>query len=209
MKTTLLCFSDLHRDLAAARRLAGLALGGRYAFLISAGDLGVDGVHEPGLTSLIAKGGTEILSVPGNHDGTASYQAEAHGGGWTDLDGRTVKRGEWWFAGIGLLPAPYTTSSPARDFETRTALLLESFAHLPLSRLVLVTHVPPSETIAARDRRFIDRGSVVLANWLQSHPVAAVVCGHVHHPEPVVTEIGSTRIIVGGPWASELTLGND
>ena len=206
MRTTLLCFSDLHRDLAAARRLAGLALSGRYTLLVSAGDLGMDGVHEPGLTTLIAKGGTEVLSVPGNHDGTSAYRAEVEGGGWTDLDGSIIQRGEWWFAGIGLLPAPHTTSSPARDSETRTALLLESFAHFPLHRLVLVTHVPPAGTLAARDRRFVDRGSIVLANWIQTHPLAALVCGHVHHPEPVVTQIGSTRVVLGGPSAFDLVL---
>jgi Icc-related predicted phosphoesterase len=33
-----------------------------------------------------------------------------------------------------------------------------------------------------------------------------VVCGHVHHREPVVDRIGATAIVLGGPAGYELAL---
>jgi Icc-related predicted phosphoesterase len=41
MSLALFCFSDLHNDLGAVRRLAGEALVANFDFLVSAGDLAV------------------------------------------------------------------------------------------------------------------------------------------------------------------------
>ena len=57
----------------------------------------------------------------------------------------------------------------------------------------------PWETLAARDRRFIDRGSVQLRRWVEAHQPAAVLCGHVHVKEAVVDRIGETLVVNAGP----------
>lgn len=204
MKLRLLCFSDLHRDFTAAQALARTALVGRFDHLVCAGDLALDGAHEPGLTTLLSRSGVEILAVPGNHDGP-SYAPELAAGSWTDLHDQLVRRGEWWFAGFGLQGAPPAAGEEPADANRMLALLRRAEA-LPADRLVLVTHLPPAGTLAARDRRFVDRGSALLADWVSRHQPAAIVCGHVHHPEPVIDRIGRTVVVLGGPRGHALTI---
>ncbi len=204
MKVRLLCFSDLHRDLAAAQALSRTALVGNFDALVCAGDLALDGMHEPGLTTVLSRSGLEILAVPGNHDGPG-YAAELSAGRWTDIHDQLVERAGWWFAGFGLVGSPPGPGEEPVDAERMQALLARAEV-VPADRLVVVTHLPPARTLAARDRRFIDRGSALLAEWVARHQPAAVVCGHVHHPEPVVDRIDRTIVVLGGPRGHALTL---
>jgi uncharacterized protein len=71
---------------------------------------------------------------------------------------------------------------------------------------VLLTHLPPFGTLAARDRRFVDRGSVQLADWIREWQPAACVCGHVHHREPVTERLGETIVVNAGPHGWVLRL---
>lgn len=69
---------------------------------------------------------------------------------------------------------------------------------VPADRLVLVSHLPPAGSLSARDRRFVDRGSPALAGWIERRQPLAVICGHVHHPEPVVERVGTTIVVNAG-----------
>lgn len=198
----LLCFSDLHRDEAAARRLAGMAFAGNLSALISSGDLGMDGVQSPGLYGAFRHVGVPVLAVPGNHDGLEAYPAALREAGWRDLDGHALEFDGWVMAGYGQLHLDPDFSGPdasaQREDQALTALLARLGAY-PASRLVLVSHLPPLGTLSSRDRRFVDRGSSQLRCWVEAHQPAAVICGHVHHPEPVVERIGETLVVNPGP----------
>ena len=199
----LLCFSDLHRDEAAARRLAGLAVGANPAALVSAGDLGVDGVQSPGLYAAFQHVGVPVLAVPGNHDGLEAYPAALALAGWRDLDGQALELDGWVLAGYGQLDLDPRYSGPdagARQGDPVLTALLARLEAFPPSRLVLVSHLPPWGTLASRDRRFVDRGSAQLRRWVEARQPAAVICGHVHHPEPVVERIGETLVVNPGPY---------
>jgi hypothetical protein len=65
----LLCFSDLHCSVDAARRLAARAVTEHVDAMASAGDLATDEIHDPELYEVLAAAGMPIFSVPGNHDG--------------------------------------------------------------------------------------------------------------------------------------------
>lgn len=198
-----LCLSDLHRDLAAARRLGARTLSGGIELVLSAGDLGVDGENDRAVYEALGAGGLPVLAVPGNHDGEDGYDDLVRELGWTDLHGRVVERDGWWIAGFGL-----------RDWDGRSetaqdpalVALLEQLEGLPPRHLVLVTHVPPAGTLAARDRRFVDRGSAALAEWIADYGPAACVCGHVHHREAIVERIGGTVVVNAGPHGYVLAL---
>lgn len=199
----LLCFSDLHRDEAAARRLAGLALGANPAALVSAGDLGVDGVQSPGLYAAFQHVGVPVLAVPGNHDGLEAYLAALREAGWQDLDSRAFELDGWVMAGYGQLhldPGPSGPDAGAQRDDPALTALLAQLEPFPPSRLVLVSHLPPWGTLSSRDRRFVDRGSAQLRRWIVTRQPAAVICGHVHHPEPVVERIGETLVVNPGPY---------
>jgi len=210
MALRLFAFSDLHNDLAAARRVAGQALGANATALISAGDLGVDGVQSPGLYTAFRYVGAPVLAVPGNHDGVEAYPVALAAAGWRDLDAQVADLEGWIVAGHGQLRLEPRFSGPDRDAqEDDPALtaLLASLEPYPAARLVLVSHLPPWGTLSSRDRRFVDRGSAQLRRWTEVRQPAAVICGHVHHAEPVLERLGETLVVNAGPhgWVVSLT----
>jgi len=205
----LFCFSDVHRDEGAARHLAGSALAANPTALISAGDLGVDGIQAPGLYAAFRHVGAPVLAVPGNHDGLEAYPAALAEAGWRDLDGRIVELESWVLAGKGHLLLDPRYSGPdagAQQEDPALTTLLSLLAPYPASRTVLVSHLPPWGTLCSRDRRFVDRGSGQLRRWIEARQPAAVICGHVHHPEPVVERIRETLVVNAGPhgWVLQL-----
>ncbi|ACG75174.1 metallophosphoesterase [Anaeromyxobacter sp. K] len=200
----ILCLSDVHRDLAAARRLGAMALAGGIDLVVSGGDLGVDGANDRAVYEALSRSGVPVLSVPGNHDGGSAYGELAGAVGWTDLDGQVIERAGWWFAGFGL-PSWDGRSDPAEA--PAWPELLARMDAIPIARLVLVSHVPPAGTLTSRDRRFVDRGSPRIAEWIAAWHPAACICGHVHHREPVTDRIGDTSIVNAGPYGYVLVLG--
>lgn len=203
MRLRALCLSDVHSDVAAARRLAAMAVSERVDVVLSAGDLGLDGVNDKNVYEALARADVGVLSVPGNHDGEDEYDALVASLGWADLHGRVVERDGWWFAGFGLRGWD-GTSEVAADPELRA--LLSRLEGIPPRRLVLITHVPPHGTLAARDRHFVDRGSPQLADWIAGWQPAACVCGHVHHREVVTERLEDTLVVNAGPHRHVLTL---
>jgi Icc-related predicted phosphoesterase len=198
-----LCLSDVHRDVSAARRLGATALVGGIDLILSAGDLGVDGANDAAVCELLSSAGVPVFSVPGNHDGEDEYDELVARFDWTDLHGRVIERDGWWFAGFGLRGWD-GVGEVAND--VALAELLSRLEGIPPRRLVLLTHVPPLGTLAARDRRFVDRGSAQLADWIGAWQPAACVCGHVHHREPVADRIGETVVVNPGPHGYVLAL---
>ncbi len=85
-----LCLSDLHRDLAAARRLGAKALAGGVQLVLSAGDLGVDGTNDAAVYEALGRGGVPVLSVPGTMTATRTMTAS-----WRAWAGPTCMVESW------------------------------------------------------------------------------------------------------------------
>jgi len=192
----LLCFSDLHLDLAAARRIAAKALVGNIDLLESAGDLGLNGVPDPELYRVLAKPGVPVLAIPGNHDGDESFERSITASGWTSIDSAVHRHGDFFIAGHGMRSNP---DYAEREYEKFLAFAA-SIEQVPAERLVLVSHLPPRGSLSARDRHFVDRGSPALADWIRRRQPVAVICGHVHHREPVMEHVGGTLVVNPGPY---------
>ena len=198
----ILCFSDLHLDLATARRLSARALAGNFDLLVSAGDLGLDGVHDRDLYDMLAKPGVPVLAVPGNHDGDDAYEQMIQAAGWKSIDRIVYRCGEYVFVGHGIRTNP---DDMAQE-EARFRDFADSVEDVPAERLVLVSHLPPLGTLAARDRRLIDQGSTALAEWILRRQPVAAICGHVHLREPVIERLGVTWVVNAGPFGLPLHL---
>ncbi len=151
MSLALFCFSDLHNDLGAARRLTGEALVANVDLLVSAGDLAVDGEHRREIYEAFAWAERPVLSVPGNHDRETGYREQIAAAGWTDLDGQVVEHGGYWLAGHGYAAgdAFFSRPDPTGQLEDpKLTLVLSRLASIPRERLVIVTHLPPGERCA-------------------------------------------------------------
>ncbi len=209
MALRLLCFSDLHLDVSAAKRLAGLGLVSNVDFLVSSGDLALDGRHDPALYRAFDWAARPVLAVPGNHDGDEPYRSVIQQASWMDLDGSIHVHEEWALAGWGIRYLDPGWSGPdahAQEDDSLLGLILQRLESHPPERVVLVTHLPPFGTLASRDAKLVERGNVQLRRWIDQFQPAAVLCGHVHHREAVVEQLGRTVIVNAGPHGHVLAL---
>jgi uncharacterized protein len=205
----LLCFSDLHLDVAAARRLASRGLAEQVDFLVSAGDLALDEQHSPELYDAFASVLRPILAVPGNHDGDALYREVIARSRWTDLDGKVVEHEGWAIGGWGIRHYDPRLSGPDRHVQAEDRALshlIETLSQFPRERVVVVTHLPPWGLRVARDARGVDRGNAQLRRFIDAFQPAAVISGHVHHRTAVLGRAGNTTVVVPGPHGHLLRL---
>jgi len=190
----LLLFSDLHADVAGARRLAGLATGADL--LVGAGDFGNSRSHIADCLPALLSTGKPAVFVPGNSE-SFDELAEAcrefpnarvlHGTS-CDIDGVT-----FFGLGGGIPVTPF--GSWSYDFtEEQAADLLKDCP----PAAVLVTHSPPQGAVdvASSGKRL---GSTAIRAAIERTRPRLVVCGHIHASAGQTAHVGSTPIINPGP----------
>jgi Icc-related predicted phosphoesterase len=98
-----------------------------------------------------------------------------HTWGLNEFHGKTRAAG-FVVAGLGYSnPTPFNT--PGEYSEAEIARRLEAFAGL--KPLVLICHCPPKTTPLDRVRDGVHIGSTAVREFLEKHPPAHFVCGHV------------------------------
>jgi Icc-related predicted phosphoesterase len=197
----LLLFSDLHNDLASARRLVGAA--DRYDVLIGAGDF--CNAHR-GLSSCIgALRGVRrpVVLVAGNNETTEELTQACQG--WDSahvLHGSSVEIGGVVFFGIGggIPVTPF--GSWSYDFTEEQAE--ELLTDCP-SGCVLVSHSPPQGAVD-RTSRGEGLGSLAVRRVVERAVPRLVVCGHIHGSAGRQEAIGPTPVVNAGPAGIEWVL---
>jgi Icc-related predicted phosphoesterase len=189
----LLAFSDLHRDLEAARALVERS--GEADVVIGAGDFA--SVHSGLQETLNALAGIEtpIVLVPGNNE-TESALRDACAG-WstaTVLHGQQTEIGGTTFFGLGA-GIPITPWDWSFDLNEEQALtMLENCS----PDAVLVVHSPP--------RGHVDQssagehlGSEAVLDAIEQRQPRLAVCGHIHESWGEESRIGRTPVFNLGP----------
>ncbi|TWU04354.1 metallophosphoesterase family protein [Stieleria varia] len=190
----LLCFSDLHRDVDAAKRLVELAT--EVDVVIGAGDFANQhqGLHDT-LDVLQAIRCPAIL-VPGNGETVEELKAAT-----VDWESATVLHGsgcsvmgvEFWGVGGGIPVTPFGPWS--YDFDENQAA--EMLSGCP-PRCVLVVHSPPLDTVD-HDSSGRVRGSRAIRETVKQKQPRWVVCGHIHSDWENQVRLGQTRVLNAGP----------
>lgn len=211
-----LCFSDLHKTVTAAEQLARRAVAEDVDVLLSAGDLAIDFVHVPELYDALASAGKPVLCVPGNHDGAAPYAANLARAGLFDVDGQRME-----VAGVSIVGWGYRWAAPSpaapgwrAPSESQMGLPPDPELHGVTAliagadprRTVLLCHIPPWGVKVARTETD-DLGDKSLRRWVEANQPAAVVCGHVHHRQPMTSRVGNTLVVNGGREGFVLQVG--
>ena len=193
----LLAFSDVHRDLRQAERLAAMAADADVA--IAAGDFA--SVHR-GLEELIdmlVVIETPTVLVPGNNETDEALRAACRG--WkaaTVLHGEGAAIGgvEFFGLGAGVPTTPWPWSFDLDEDEAARML-----APCPAG-CVLVVHSPPKGHVDG-DRSL---GSQAILRTIEERRPRLAVCGHIHESQGEESRVGPTRVVNAGPEGVYLEL---
>ncbi len=189
----LLAFSDLHRDLDQAAKLAELSADADV--VIGAGDFA--SMHE-GLEEAIAALSSiskPTVLVPGNNEtldaledaATAWPAATVLHGDSTEIEGEI-----FYGLGAGVPTTPWDWSFDLDETEAGQAL-----AGLP-DEAVLVVHSPPKgHCDESGDGMHLGSSSILAA--IERTSPKLVVCGHIHEAWGSTSTVGSTEICNLGP----------
>jgi uncharacterized protein len=191
--TTLLAFSDLHRDLDGARDL--VARSADADVVIGAGDFA--SVHK-GLEAMIdALRAIErpTVLVPGNNETEEALRAACEG--WSEatvLHGQGTEIDDLPFFGLGA-GVPVTPWDWSFDLDEEAAAT--KLADCP-EGAILIVHSPPRGYCDASSAGEHLGSTAVLEAIEQKQPPLAV-CGHIHESWGAESEIGPTRVFNLGP----------
>ena len=192
----LLGFSDLHRDLDQARRLAEMS--DEADLVVAAGDFA--SVHEGLEETIAALAAIEVptVLVPGNNETEAALRQAC--AGWeaaTVLHGEVAELGGVTVFGLGG-GVPVTPWGWSFDLdEDAAASALDACP----DEALLVVHSPP--------RGHCDRsaggehlGSAAIAAAIEAKRPRLALCGHVHESWGERSRIGATEVANLGPAGS-------
>jgi hypothetical protein len=160
-----------------------------------AGDLTHFGSREDAETVLDSLDGLGLpyLAVPGNCDGGDASAAITDRG--VNIDGREQELAGLRFFGIGGgLPGPVSTPNEISEADITSAL-----EEVSGSGLLLLSHQPPSGTVADRAMKVKHVGSRVLREWIEKSSPMLTICGHIHESHGFAEYDGS-YVLNPGPF---------
>ncbi|MGB7346512.1 MAG: metallophosphoesterase [Pirellulaceae bacterium] len=190
----ILCFSDLHCDKDAARRLVQLA--GDVDVVIGAGDFANQHRGIADTIDILSSIEKPSVLVPGN--GETLDELRAATANWASAtvlhgDGCQIDGVDFWGVGGGIPVTPF--GSWSYDFDENQAT--EMLAGCPMNA-VLVVHSPPLGTVD-HDSAGRVRGSQSILNSVHAKQPKLVVCGHIHGDWGKQVDVGPSRILNAGP----------
>ena len=190
----LLAFSDLHRDVAAARAVVEAARNADV--VVGAGNFATRGEGADDTLAVLRELRCPFVFVHGNHDDPDELRRLS--AGWPDahlLHGTSIEIGGTTFFGLGgEVPIRNDSAWNAGHSEDEAAALLRDCPE----DCVLVTHNPPlGHCDVQRDGSH--EGSEVILECVRRTQPSHVLCGHIHHAWGTRSTLERTEIANVGP----------
>lgn len=190
----ILCFSDLHRDTEAAKRLVDAAED--VDVVIGAGDFATKREGIADTIGILTRIERPTVLVPGN--GESIEELTEACGGWESAHplhggGCEIDGVPFWGVGGGIPVTPFGDWS--YDFDEQQAADL--LGGCPQGG-VLVVHSPPIDTVD-HDASGKIRGSKTIREVVERREPRLVVCGHIHSSWEQEATVGASRILNAGP----------
>ena len=186
----LLTFSDIHRNLGKAGRLADRA--GGVDVVVAAGDFasGHRGLEK--VIDILVVIETPTVLVPGNNESEDELRAVC--AGWRAahvLHGQSTEIAGVPFFGLGggvpVTPFPFS-------FDLTEEQAAELLSGCP-EGAVLVSHSPPKGYVDGKRHL----GSRAVLSAIEERRPRLVVCGHIHASAGEEAWVGPTRVVNAGP----------
>ena len=190
----ILAFSDLHRDVEAARRIVEASV--EADVIVGAGDFATFGEGASDTLDILRNVKVPTVFVFGNHDRPdelRSLCSDWHAGYM--LHGDMVRVGDVAFFGVG-------GEIPRRNGETWSEAVSEEEAYRLLQdcpkNAVLITHTPPYGC-ADRQKNGMHEGSQAIHAAVDEKQPILNLCGHIHFSWGASGKIGKSPIHNLGP----------
>ena len=191
-----LCFSDLHRDVVAAKRIVEQS---SFAdMVIGAGDFATRRKGVEDTIQILSEIDKPSVLVPGNGESAQELESAVQVAGWNTANvlhgtGCTAAGIAVWGVGGGIPVTPFGDWS--YDFSEEQA---ESLLEGCKRSAVLVVHSPPLDTVD-HDHSGMIRGSQAIRDAVEATQPRLVVCGHIHSDWEKQVRLGDTCVLNAGP----------
>ena len=193
----ILAFSDVHRDVRQARRLAERARDADV--VVAAGDFA--SVHrglEEMIDMLVAIETPTVL-VPGNNETDEALRAAC--AGWSAArvlhgEGAEIEGVPFFGLGGGVPATPWDWSFDLDEEEAADRL-----AACPEGG-VLIVHSPPKGYVDGKRHL----GSEAILRTIEEKQPRLVICGHIHEAAGEEARVGDSRVLNAGPNGTVVAL---
>ncbi|RLJ41148.1 hypothetical protein BCF46_2936 [Litoreibacter meonggei] len=190
----LLTFSDLHRDVQAARAIADASA--EADIVIGAGDFATHGLGMTDTMDVLMQCQAPLILVHGNHDNPSELvQLCADRRDVHYLHGQTLDIAGVVFFGFG--GETHANGTEGRLHSVSEADAARFLAPCP-DGVVLVTHAPPFGT-ADLYKDGTHGGSTAIHDAIKLKQPRLALCGHIHNAWGTEGTIGATKIRNLGP----------
>lgn len=189
-----LCFSDLHRDSAAAEKLVEASI--NADIVIGAGDFAIKRKGLQDTLEVLSRIEKPSIIVPGN--GESFEELSEAAASWKQAHvlhgtGCRVEGIDFWGLGGGIPVTPFGDWSYDLD-EGQAERLLRDCPE----QCVLVVHSPPFDTVD-HDTSGQIRGSRAIRAAVEQRCPRLAVCGHIHSDWGKQVALNSTLVVNAGP----------
>ena len=186
----ILAAGDIHGDSLLAKRLAEKADKEKVDLVILCGDITESFHKTDGLIGPFLKKNKKVLLIPGNHDGfaTADFLAELYG--IKNIHGYSVK-----YEDIGIFGCGGANIGIEQLQEDEIyGILKKGFDKIKdLKKMIMVTHVPPNNTLM---EKFVPgAGSEGVRMAVEKFKPDILLCSHLHEAEGIEEKLGKTKVI--------------
>lgn len=194
--------SDIHGDKKLVNKLVEQAK--KSDIVVLAGDLTWAEQDLSGIIGPFKKTGKELLMIPGNHETMASvdFLEKQYSPQVYNVHARSFKKNDVGFfaCGSGNIGLFQLTEKEVHDS------LMKAYDRIKgLKKKVLITHVPPKNTLLD-DLGWTSAGSEAVRKVIEKTQPDLCICGHFHETEGLIDKIGKTRIINVGHKGALLTI---
>ncbi len=183
--------------MSAVRKTMSKAEESSADVIIVAGDITHFGSIKDGLSllSVFRKQPLQVLFVPGNCDPEDLVAEKAKN--VRSIHRECYRIEDFSFVGVGgSAPTPFNT--PFELTEIEIAEILNQSSNCPIeTRLVLVSHSPPENTLVDMTASGEHVGSSSIRDFITTKKPALVVCGHIHEARGI-DKIGETVVVNPG-----------
>ena len=192
----IIAFSDLHGDLQSLTKITGVLQ--EFDLLLVAGDFtNFASAKVTGhMITLIAETGIPALYVAGNCDLVEtvelyrSLDISLHGEG-------KIVNGVGFFGVGGSNPTPFNTPLEYSESDIR-GMLNSGYREVKDANITVLVSHPPPKGVCDKTAGGVNAGSLAVKEFLQSHEVDLVVCGHIHEAGGI-EKIRGTAVVNTGP----------